>query len=527
MSNQRFIELSSSYRDRTNYPKQASFEIPFAQATQQNQNIHLVGVYQTGANSQNNKIFSNTIYVKDTTVNGIIDFYWGHSIVNLDFGLLGSGSTTGSIVVQGLQTVYSNVPNIYVGYQLNIGATTSIITSYTPSTFTFTIDKALTAAPISGTAFTITDPSTNSSIVIPAIDSCGKNIIDYSQIYNNYYIINETLSQLQQPNIIYSVVSSYNFRLRTATLQTPFPSSWAVTDNYSLRKTLPNQIFTTLSPPFPLPTFPPVAIPNTSPIQYYPQLTLSTNCIFLPSSANPNDNYYSGQYIYVYPTLVANNETTSLTNIQGSCFYIQSYVGNGYNACFVTNINTPEVSGSSAFFPSYTNTMSISLPTPGSIINIVSFLGDNGVPLNYNGSTVSQNELVAYEISLVNLTLPNKLLVTGSTISRYPYVYVELSVRNNLSINAIYSNNPKSTKAMFLVPITDIKNLTTASFIRLNGGSMTQTVKFKPNDCLKFSVYLPDGTLFDTVMNDYYSPSRPNPLVQIDALFGIERLSGL
>ena len=53
---------------------------------------------------------------------------------------------------------------------------------------------------------------------------------------------------------------------------------------------------------------------------------------------------------------------------------------------------------------------------------------------------------------------------------------------------------------------------------------MVQTIKFKPNDCLKFSLFLPNGQLYTSVMSDYYSPSGPNPLVQIDALFGIKRL---
>jgi len=56
---------------------------------------------------------------------------------------------------------------------------------------------------------------------------------------------------------------------------------------------------------------------------------------------------------------------------------------------------------------------------------------------------------------------------------------------------------------------------------------MVQTVKFKPNDCLRFSVFLPDGELFQTVTSDYYNPSAPNAIVQIDALFGIRRLSGI
>jgi len=56
---------------------------------------------------------------------------------------------------------------------------------------------------------------------------------------------------------------------------------------------------------------------------------------------------------------------------------------------------------------------------------------------------------------------------------------------------------------------------------------MVQTVKFKPNDCLRFSVFLPNGELYQTVMSDYFSPSGPNQLVQIDSLFGIRRLTGV
>jgi hypothetical protein len=53
---------------------------------------------------------------------------------------------------------------------------------------------------------------------------------------------------------------------------------------------------------------------------------------------------------------------------------------------------------------------------------------------------------------------------------------------------------------------------------------MMQTIKFKPNDCLRFSVFLPDGTLFQPVQPDTLSPYPPNYLLQIDAMFSINRL---
>jgi len=248
---------------------------------------------------------------------------------------------------------------------------------------------------------------------------------------------------------------------------------------------------------------------------------LDSNCIFLGPNANLTDNFYAGKYIYVYPK--ESLQTDSLINIRGSCFYINSYIGNGYNVCYVNNIDTTIINGPTFYYPSYSN-KEPSFVQPGSYVNIVSFLKNNYTPLLYNGSIVSQSELVAYEISLQSLILPNRKLTTGSNIAYYPYVYVEFTVVNQTN-NVIYSNNPNSGKAMFMVTITDVKDLQTSTFIKLNGKSMTQTVKFRPNDCLKFSVFLPDGTLFQTVTSDYYSPSEPNPYCQIDALFGITRIA--
>ena len=248
---------------------------------------------------------------------------------------------------------------------------------------------------------------------------------------------------------------------------------------------------------------------------------LGNNCIFLGPSANRNDDFYTGKYIYIYPS--QSIQTNSLVNIRGSCFYINAYIGNGYNVCYVNSVDTSVINGSTFYYPSYTN-KDPSLVQPRTAINIVSFVKNNYAPLMYNGSVVSQSELVAYEISLISLVLPNSKLVSGSNIAYYPYVYVEFTVVNQTN-NVIYSNNPKSNNAMFMVTITDVKDLQTTTFIKLRGKTMTQTVKFRPNDCLKFSVFLPDGTLFQTVMSDYYSPSEPNSNCQIDALFSITRIA--
>ena len=658
MSNQRFIEISSAYRNRTRYPKPSQFEVPFGPPPLNRKTEQIKAVYNgnqqiitqstsvvdpvlkgiieymwTGIeivsrteednrmqyNSSPGPAFSATIdehvnlvskllIIRNISTNAIvaiervtsynqtylqIDFYQSINLINgnsynyhayPEYGTVLANSTTSSVSVSGLSSVYQTVPDYYVGYVLNMYdpvESSSLIIGYNPSTRTFTLQTALSATPTVGSYITITDPSTNAVITLPGVDLCGKSILDYTQSYNGYYIVNET--QSVGTRIVSSKISAYNYVIRAATLETPF-SVWAVSDKYSIRKTLPDEFITTTTVqtltftiigqtnrftvdvtglnqnfnykgfqttingvpntivsvthnsnsitklkfknPFILVTYPFPTVTLVPTFTESPQLTLTTSdCIFLGSSANPTDNYYTGKYMYIYPPEVANSQTTPLKNIQGSCFYISAYVGSGYNACFIKYVDTPYVDGNTEYYPSFTNTEVTIPPVPGTRVNIVSFARENYVPLMYNGSTVSQNEYVAYELSLLSLNMPNILLVTGSSIAFYPYVYVEFSVKNNQAPNLIYSNNPESDKAVFQVAIRDIKDKDITPFVKMSGRSMTQTIKFKPNDCLVFSVFLPNGKLFETVENDFYCPSGTNPFVQIDALVGIERIA--
>ena len=124
--------------------------------------------------------------------------------------------------------------------------------------------------------------------------------------------------------------------------------------------------------------------------------------------------------------------------------------------------------------------------------------------------------------------MPNQLLdnAYGTRIAYYPYVYVELSNTNNASAgnNIIYSNNPNSTKMLFRAAVTDVNQPLNTAFINLDSNTMTNTIKFKPNDSMKFSVKLSDGSVFKTIFSEKYSPSIPNPLIQISACFSIKRL---
>jgi hypothetical protein len=663
MSNQRFIELSSSYRNRNLYPNPSEFTLSFTSTNilSRNENVrgicngnkillssnnstdtvikgtvdYLFGnVFDTGSlyfdngtgiitstntatilSSSTNPNVTLTDYFKDITIivtdtltNNIVgittiitsfldipppyvnitfspnlsllDGYLNYSYTTSIDGGSVIGGTSSTIIVDNLVTVYSNVIDYYVGYQIQLYTlnnpvlATSTIKSYNPSTKTFDLNIALSIIPTSSMYFTITIPT--SSIILPGIDLCGKTILDYDQSYHNYFLINETKSNI---SIISSPILSFNNMTRSIIIESSFV--YDLYDIFSIRKSLPDEFLTTISSPnyqgsitsqintntvvvsglsstanyngfeiningYPLNIITSSSLSNTNlvlkdnvsissfPVNFtinsvfervdpYPQLTINRNCIFLPSSANQTDNFYNGKYIYIYPNRVTNNQTTILQNIKGSCFYIQSYIGNGYNVCYVINVETPDVNSDSVY-PTYRNTQSSSI-LPGTQINILSFLQNNYIPLIYTGSTISQTQSVAYEISLLQLVLPNLILETGSYTSFYPYVYVEFSVLEQRLSQIIYSNNPNSNRAIFLVPIKDIRNKTLSPFIKLTGGSMAQTVKFKPNDSLRFSVYLPNGKLFKTIAYDYYSPSEPNPFVQINAVFGITRIA--
>ncbi len=166
----------------------------------------------------------------------------------------------------------------------------------------------------------------------------------------------------------------------------------------------------------------------------------------------------------------------------------------------------------------------------GNWIQLLTFDRDNEQPLNYTGSTVSQNQTVCYEVELISLILPNLPLdnTIGGLIAFYPYLYVELSNKTAPSASTkgiLYSNNPNANRALFRVAVDDTPTPVISKFIKVDGDGAVQTIKFKPNDNLYLRVFLQNGTLFKTQDNDTSPPSPPDPFVQISAEFSIKRLT--
>ena len=158
------------------------------------------------------------------------------------------------------------------------------------------------------------------------------------------------------------------------------------------------------------------------------------------------------------------------------------------------------------------------------------FAIQTGTPFRAPTQTISQQSC-CYEIELVSLTLPNATLIGGhgARIAFYPYVYVGLTMTTNSSGGAgatyIQSNNPNSQGMLFSVAVDDVADPLVSTFIKLNGDGMRQTINFNPNSDLRLQVKLPNGDIFDTVLNDTVPPHEANRFAQVRALFGLTRLT--
>jgi hypothetical protein len=361
------------------------------------------------------------------------------------------------------------------------------------------------------------------------------NPADFNQFYTGNIIFNETINVGRK-------VTAYSADTRIAILESGFNDSNTLStfnpttatipdgnDNYSstifsIRNDTPIVVSQFVVPPSSGSYNPP--IPATSPpwpTTAFPPSTIGNNVVYFdPSIAPYDDNIWNGKYVYIRPQSYSFTDAPSSKNL----YKINKYWGGNPGP------KVPPPSTNPATFPGapYSAVLDKTLEidaTAGKTFEILNFSYDNFAPLCYMGSTVSQNELVCYEIELVSIVLPNVVLKAGSRISFYPFIYVQFGTYNssmNHSNCSIYSNNPDSNKALFICPTTDVSNPLTTQFIKLNSQGV-QTVKFKPNDNMIFSVFLPNGELFLPILSDNFSPQAPNPLLQIEAVFSIKRLS--
>jgi hypothetical protein len=466
--NTRYIEVDSTYRDRNLYPYPSEFEIPIAQSGAKDKNTALDPVSLAApVNTWKSNYFNiNDFYITNPTLT--LEISTNHTI------------DSNTLI---LNSISNNKPQNITNYYVNAiieseNGTKSRIyyykyLGYNSSTGKYCcIIKVIDPFPQTdlhtGTTFTIRDPTDLSNTSFPLF------FVPYGRLGENAYpkniLYNETRYQ-------YRLITGYDSdtHLLYVDAETNPVTDWSAGDLYSIRK----------EPPI---------ISGTI-------YSIEDNSTFniLLQTLNPS---LINNLFFRIPKI---NQIRKIL----SCTFILA--PNQYKIV----VDKPfDINLSTIGLPEY---------------EILQFSYDNAVPFVYSGSLVSQQNEVCYEISLLNLKLPNTTLNVGqgSRIAFYPYVYVELSNVSSAGkglTNIIYSNNPNSIKMLFRASVSDTTDPLNSTYVNLNGDGAVQTVKFKPNDNLKFSVRMPNGDLYETLKDFNYSPYLPDLDVQISALFSIKRL---
>ena len=539
MSNNRYLEIDSTYRNRNEWPLVGEFTVPISQSGRKNQQDALdpvclsAPIISWSSNNLNKK--------GDVSLTGKLPY-----ATVTPAGYVTDPST---VVINSDKGTMQQSTNYYVGLVLQITTDVAVpppaiiyrritgfkyVSTYNNKDFgIITLDSAFSdSVVLPGASYIIDDftdfnDKSNPNIFVPS----GNFQVD---AYANTILYNETRLQYR-PISFYDGPITHGLILTTQTspvatdVAGPIPVGWKTTDNFSIRKEAPF-----------LPRFG-SAYPNVT------AATTNTITISIPGlgipitgvnalNQNINTDFFRNYGVRILPN---GNPSAAFPPPVGTPITIYNYnLTPPLNECrvigaslynFITGVLTITTVQPFTVDPTPFITPVLPQIVPIGVIEILSFSYDNFNPFVYTGSLVSQQEMVCYEIELLNVVLPNQVLLCGrgGRIAFYPYVYIQLS---NLSAagaglrNVIYSNNPNSSTVTFRAPIDDIQNPQTSTFIKIDGNGMVQTIKFKPNDNLFFRVTLSTGEIYNTINQETVNPFRPNELAQISALFSIRRL---
>jgi len=519
-----YLEINSSYRNRNQWPLASDFDVFFSQSGTRDRFAAVDPVCQSAP---------RLIFTPFRPLTGQIVEYPTAAFPN-DTGV-GAGSAGLNIFVKITSIQYaSREQNYYSGAVMVIDPGQGQAKQYyrifetifyligpinpaIPQTnaldtydyFLFNLYDRLSANILPGATFEIRDPSqfTGSTFPVgPPVTLKASYFpalfipkgVNSNNFYISYIIYNQTLNewlQITYYNGVTHMASTYPYEGTPLDFSSDVfrhftPGTWTREHTYILRRSPPEEIGTILSV-------------NPSNPQ---QVELALN-----SSSTPA--YYVGSFL-------RNQEPFQFFPYK---FNNPNYKILAYDPQFPNWAGPP---GSVIPVATLDKTYDITLNPK---YEILSFTADNEFPFPYNGSIVSFREAICFDIELLNIVLPNAFLATanGSRAVFYPYIYVELTPINNserFGPNSITSNNPNARRMLFRALVRDTVNDTTSPFVRIDGGGMRQRVKLLPCDNFHFSVHLPGGELFRTVLPEYYSPDLPYELNQISAVFAFRKV---
>jgi hypothetical protein len=490
----RYLEISSIYRNRTQYPNASDFEVIIGSTNESNyENLYLPSYPEYYLYVGRQQVSGETLILDDpinpqVTAN-ILKLYTKYA---------------------GYFLYLQKFPFVYP----NNGQYGRTITSFVDTeSRAYTVSPFNPADVLAGDNVQFNDPSpdlypSTGNLVyfnLQGLDMLFRFPITKGSSYIGKFLMDEDAP----PGVIDArVITEYNVNLGYITVESPFtyvPAPSATAGLY-------NQVRRMMT------------IRSQLPIVRGEQLitvNAKRNEVTLDAYASTQTNIYVNNYLYIQPSLDDNglsdtDQPNALFNkmtFDQYLFKIIAYDGPSRTALLDKSISFGIGDGL------------LPLISPDRPYNILGGPQNFYSPLQYSGSIVSSSEPKCYAVGLTCLVLPNVELQSGSKIAFYPYVYVELRGIGSSKVvgtDIIYSNNPNADKAIFIVPIVDIADPEESPFIKLDAVGITQTIKFRPNDSFPFRVYLPDGKPFKPVQDDYPPPLLPNANLQIEAVFSFE-----
>lgn len=572
MSINRYLEIDSAFRDRNQYPLPSNFVVELSQSGQKTATTALDPVCNASPILKWNNSFTEAT--------------WGANLITgitvSPVGTPGLAGIDKFQIYSPTGTMLRQVSGFYNGASLSTSGTGTTFPLTPPITSRRIIDYKPLNLYNAIVEVDNTIPDAYAGVVgiwqisnpTPLItNSTGSTVrffipgsIAGDNYYINYLIQNQNTSE-------YRTITAYDGETHLATLSSPTNTDWLTIGsfgsntgsayNFVIRKQLPtatglianvsqNALSVQLQPSASNiagfydgsflrilqtnNTGPNSTGPYSTPLQPYNQevrigkylagdgtiSSVSGNVVVLnPTTSNSQDNFYVGGIL----TDTSNSNTGSM---------VISYVGSTRTATLQNSIGGSAGDSWTMRTAVLNNSFTVSpyLSATGLLnknYEVELFTRDNACPFVYSGSIVSSEAMVCYEVELLNVTLPNAVLLSGrgGRPIFYPYLYIELqqiSASSAGNRNILYSNNPNSVTMLFRAVVDDTSTPVNSPFIKVDGDGMTHTIKFKPNDSFRFSVrHTSTGEVFQSSIPDFSSPTEANPLCQISACFAFKR----
>ena len=360
MSNRRYLELDSTYRNRTEFSNPAKFDVLIS---------------QRGPKDKYHAVDPVSNMAPILTFNGIFDLVAGTNTITLTDFATGDISSTNSntrFVLEAPTGELVTKDGFYVGTILELSTgEVRRITGYEFLGDNGGVDNAaftvLTPFPdgFDPTASTITNPSDFTITPDPIIFiPNGKSIGNF---YNTQLIYNQT-TNTSIP------IKSYDGLTHLAILDGDIPVGWTISDQYIIRQENTRMTLTSGD-------LPPIGSNRFEVVDTVCPSPELVNSFISTSTGAPSIGRIVKDELIQYPP--PDGPT---------------------GARYITICSSDE----------------FTVPNTGGVVyDILNYSYDNENPFVYTGSVVSQQEMVCYEIELLNLILPNTDLVTGGRIAFY------------------------------------------------------------------------------------------------------------